>query len=98
MFVQLGILCISALLLCTPVPRSARVLAEFQLLYPCPSTGLRTGTCPGYIRDHIKPLCLTGKAGDVVENLQWQTIHDAKLKDIQEREECRIAGCQHRGD
>jgi hypothetical protein len=37
-------------------PRSASVKHEFQLTHPCPSTGLTSGACPGYIKDHIVPL------------------------------------------
>jgi|SRR6185369_8616974 len=83
---------------CTEVKRSMKVLREFQLVHPCPSTGLTHGKCPGYVKDHVVPLCLTGKEGDVVSNLQWQTVKDAKVKDRWEREQCRIIGCQHRGD
>lgn len=84
--------------LCQPVPRNHAVLRRFQKLHPCPSTGLTYGECPGYVMDHIKPLCLTGKAGDVEENIQWQTVKDAKAKDRKEKADCRKAGCQHRGD
>jgi len=37
-------------------PRSASVKREFQLTQPCPSTGRTSGACPGYIKDHVKPL------------------------------------------
>lgn len=87
-----------ALSLCTPVKRSAHVLAAFQRQTPCPSTGRTTGRCPGYVKDHIIPLCLVGAKGDIVENLQWQTIADAKRKDRDERKQCRLVGCHHRGD
>jgi hypothetical protein len=85
---------------CPPIHRSATVLRQFQRLHPCPSTGRTTGACPGWVKDHIRALCLTGPAGDVVENLQWQTIHDARVKDIKERRECHVAPghCAHQGD
>ena len=36
--------------------RSREVAREFQREHPCPSTGLTTGACPGYRKDHIKAL------------------------------------------
>ena len=59
---------------------------EFQRLHPCPSTGKRTGACPGYIKDHVKPLACGGP--DSVSNLQWQTKRAAKEKDKWERKSC----------
>jgi hypothetical protein len=55
--------------------RSIEVKHAFQRLYPCPSTGRTTGTCPGYVKDHIPPFACGGP--DAVSNLQWQTIRDA---------------------
>jgi hypothetical protein len=83
---------------CPIIHRNRSVLTHFQQLNPCPSTGLTYGSCPGYIKDHIVPLCLTGESGDSIENLQWQTIQDGKVKDKWERKQCRIVGCVHRGD
>lgn len=61
-------------------PRSRAVLREFQRLYPCPSTGLKTGACPGWQRDHEWPLECGGS--DTVANLQWLQIavHWAKTR------------------
>jgi hypothetical protein len=67
--------------------RSREVMREFQREHPCPSTGRTTGACPGYRRDHIKPLCSGGP--DAVWNLEWQTIRDARAKDRWERRACR---------
>lgn len=53
--------------------------AEFQHQHPCPSTGKRSGSCPGYIVDHVKPLCKGGP--DKRSNMQWQSRADAKAKD-----------------
>jgi hypothetical protein len=59
--------------------RSREVTREFQREHPCPSTGKRTGACPGYIKDHVVALCKGGP--DAASNLQWQTVADAKAKD-----------------
>jgi hypothetical protein len=64
--------------------RSREVTREFQREHPCPSTG---GACPGYRKDHIKPLACDGP--DAVSNLQWQTVAAAKAKDRWERKACR---------
>ena len=41
---------------------------------------------PGYVVDHIVPLCAGG--ADAPSNMQWQTVEDAKVKDRQERATC----------
>lgn len=64
--------------------RSHAATREFQLEHPCPSTGKTTGSCPGYVKDHIVPLCKGGP--DTPENMQWQTIAEGKAKD---RWECK---------
>jgi hypothetical protein len=66
--------------------RSREVTREFQREHPCPSTGRTSGACPGYLKDHAKPLACGGP--DAVWNLQWQTIRDAKAKDRWERRAC----------
>src|SRR5271169_2953472 len=33
-----------------------KVAREFQREHPCPSTGLASGRCPGYVKDHVVPL------------------------------------------
>lgn len=66
--------------------RSQTVLRHFQRLHPCPSTGRTTGACPGYVKDHIKPLACGGR--DAVDNIQWQTIAEGKAKDKIERQMC----------
>ena len=58
----------AALALCIVLPpaasarehRSAAVKHEFQLTHPCPATGLTSGACPGYVKDHIVPLVCGG--------------------------------------
>jgi hypothetical protein len=66
--------------------RSRAVAREFQRDHPCSSTGLPTGPCPGFWKDHIVPLACGGP--DAVSNMQWQTIADARAKDEWERRAC----------
>jgi hypothetical protein len=49
-------------------------------LHPCPATGLSTGSCPGFVVDHIKALRHGGT--DMPDNMQWQTVKEAKAKDL----------------
>ncbi len=48
---------------------------------------MRAGKCPGYVVDHIRPLCAGGP--DNAANMQWQTLADSKVKDRDEHRECR---------
>lgn len=64
--------------------RDHNVPIEFMRLHPCPANGHKHGACPGYVRDHIIPLCKGGP--DTVENMQWQTTAEGKIKD---RLECK---------
>ena len=74
--------------------RSRAVTEAFQRENPCPSTGRRAGACPGWIKDHIVPLCAGG--ADSPSNMQWQTIAQAAAKDRLERAECGV-GNRRRG-
>jgi hypothetical protein len=71
------------------VERSASAKHEFQRMTPCPSTGQIRGKCPGYVIDHIDPLCHGG--ADAPANMQWQTIDDGKAKDRWERKLCHVS-------
>jgi hypothetical protein len=71
------------------IARSKKVLSDFRKTIPCPATGKTGKRCAGYVIDHIKPLCACGP--DSIENLQWQTIADAKAKDRRERKMCGSA-------
>lgn len=91
-FRRLAVLLVLSLAIAAPVDarptRSAKTKAEFKLEQPCPSTGKSRGPCPGYVVDHVRPLCAGG--ADLPSNMQWQTVADAKIKDREERRECRI--------
>jgi 5-methylcytosine-specific restriction endonuclease McrA len=62
------------------IMRRADVLREFQKLYPCPSTGLQTGSCPDWQKNHAIPLACGGK--DEVSNLFWVHINIKTCKDF----------------
>lgn len=74
----------------TALTRSHAARAAFMRENPCPSTNKPRGPCPGYVVDHITPLCAGG--ADHSSNMQWQTVAEAKAKDRLEVAECR----QHR--
>src|SRR5512139_1436748 len=59
--------------------RGTRARANFMKMHPCPSTGKKSGACPGYVVDHITPLKRGG--ADTPSNMQWQTIEQGKAKD-----------------
>jgi hypothetical protein len=61
------------------IKRSPAARNEFKRQQPCPSTGRSTGACSGYVIDHVVPLKRGGE--DAPENMQWQSIEDAKAKD-----------------
>ena len=70
-------------------PRSAAAKDAFQRSARCPATGKPRGSCPGYVIDHVQPLCAGGQ--DRPSNMQWQTIADGKAKDRIERRQCTRA-------
>ena len=70
-----------------PTPRSHAAVAAFMRQSPCPATGAPRGPCPGWIVDHVQPLCAGG--ADAPSNMQWQTAAAAKAKDRAERAQCR---------
>lgn len=74
--------------------RSQSKRAAFLRDNPCPSTGQPRGSCPGYIVDHIIPLCAGGL--DHPSNMQWQTVDDAKAKDREERRICKKGAVDHK--
>ncbi len=71
----------------SPPKRSPAARSAFVRSNPCPSTGKSSGSCKGYVVDHIKPLACGG--ADDPSNMQWQTSDAAKRKDTYERSGCR---------
>jgi len=70
------------------IARSVTAKRRFERSHPCPAPGAhRIGTCPGYVIDHKRPLACGG--ADAPENMQWQTVAEAKAKDRWERQGCR---------
>jgi len=67
-------------------PRDSKAIREFKRENPCPSNSEKRGKCPGWIVDHIIPLCAGG--ADMPSNMQWQTRLDAKAKDAEEKRQC----------
>ena len=61
------------------IARSPQARHEFQRSNPCPATGKSSGSCPGYVIDHVVPLKRGG--ADSPNNMQWQTQADARAKD-----------------
>jgi len=68
------------------IKRNTAAKAAFERASPCPSTGKTSGSCKGYVIDHVKPLECGG--ADAPSNMQWQTAADGKVKDKTERS-CR---------
>lgn len=51
------------------IKRSSTAITKFRSLYPCPSTGLTTGACPGWSIDHTLSLAIGGC--DAFWNMAW---------------------------
>lgn len=64
------------------IVRSPQAKNEFKKAQPCPSTGKSSGTCPGYVIDHVTPLKRGG--ADTPSNMQWQTKEAVREKDRSE--------------
>lgn len=67
--------------------RSAAARAAFVRENPCPAVGAEGRRCPGYVVDHVVPLCLGGE--DAPRNMQWQAVREAREKDREEWRACR---------
>src|SRR5215213_11439075 len=94
-FDDLIVISCAALIAATPVSRVHAATAarpstaeiEFRAANACPSTGLTRGPCKGYVVDRIIPPTCGG--AESPENMQWQTIAEARAKDKWERIGCR---------
>jgi hypothetical protein len=56
--------------------------AAFMKYHQCPSTGQARGACPGYVVDHIKPLC-AGGADAVADGERGEGEGQARAKAVQ---------------
>lgn len=65
------------------IKRSEGAKNAFKREHPCPSNGHGSGSCPGYVIDHVRPLECGGT--DDPSNMQWQTVAEGKAKDKMER-------------
>jgi hypothetical protein len=65
------------------IKRSVAAKDAFKRQQPCPANGKSSGSCPGYVIDHVNPLECGG--ADAPSNMQWQTTADGKAKDKTER-------------
>ena len=61
---QVGVVCVllglTGATASAKTERKASEVLAFKRHNPCPSTGERGGKCPGYVVDHIQPLCAGG--------------------------------------
>jgi hypothetical protein len=80
------VLCLPAVAKEPGAPRSRPARAAFLRAHPCPANGAPRGSCPGFVVDHVIPLRCGGP--DAPANMQWQTVTQAKRKDVLERD-CR---------
>lgn len=70
-------------------PRDPKQVYAFRKINKCPSTGkFGMGACPGWVVDHVIPLCWGGP--DWPQNMQWQEERMSYLKDRFEREACSM--------
>lgn len=74
--------------------RNAKVPRAYQMVVPCPSTGLETGACPGWSVDHVRPISRCGC--DSVDNVQWlkNTIKSCAGTECKDRWELFIYSCK----
>ena len=68
------------------IKRSNAARHAFAKMHACPSTGQYRLPCPGYVIDHVKPLCDGGP--DKPSNMAWQEHQASLKKDMEERKLC----------
>ena len=66
--------------------RSRTAIRNFIASHPCPVPSKPHRVCPGYVVDHIRPLC--GGGADKPSNMQWQEYQESLKKDAWERKLC----------
>ncbi len=92
--IRTGLFGLCVAVLCSIGPASAKTERhsqakhEFRKAHPCPSTAQHAGPCPGWVVDHITPLCADG--ADSPNNMQWQRLAESLAKDRDERAHCRL--------
>lgn len=96
----LGAVIVLALLQCSDAraeatTRTREARTAFVATQACPATGRHRGRCPGWIVDHVIPLCAGG--ADAPENMRWQTEERAHAKDRIEFQYCRCLDRAPRG-
>lgn len=76
------------------IVRDSKVTREFQKIHPCPATGLKTGACAGWSKDHIWPLARCGC--DSVNNMQWlkNSIKSCAGTECKDRWELTVYQCE----
>lgn len=88
--VVLFALCIGVLdcLLSSAFARDPAQAAAFRKTHPCPATRNTAGPCPGFVVDHLIPLCWGG--ADSPSNMAWEPYTESLIKDQFEREACAL--------
>lgn len=82
---------------CRNYPRDPAVTRSFTRTVPCPATGEVGHRCPGFIRDHLIPLCAGGV--DAASNIWWEDAARAAEKDQHELQLChRLRMIERHGD
>ena len=81
-----AVMCVPARDKAGHIKRNSHQTVLFKRNNPCPANGATAGPCPGHVIDHIVPLCACGP--DKPDNMQWQTIAEAKAKDKIEIRQC----------
>ena len=66
--------------------RDPAQVRAFRKQNVCPATEKRAGPCPGYVVDHIMPLCAGGE--DHPRNMAYMDVTSAKAKDVLEKRHC----------
>lgn len=77
------------------IPRDHAQVRAFRNENPCPATGLKRGTCPGWHVDHVIALCAGGE--DHPRNMQWITKEDHRFKTLVDVRECRKLRQKNKG-